>query len=97
MCDWGVVGYCGAGEPRPFYPELAAFAPTGDNLPNPNNLADGRARELLNIKWMVEPAVVLVIDRSGSMDGDPLANVKASAYERCRRVICQGKSVNLTL
>ena len=73
--------------PRTFYPELAAVAPD-PTLLYPLNLptiqldkpgAQAVARGVLEIIWMDEPVIQLVLDQSGSMGGTPLANVKAAA------------------
>ena len=65
-------------DPRTYYPELAAKAPKAD-LPYPDNLPtiqlpeeQAAARAELDIIWMAEPAIQIVLDKSGSMGGDPL-------------------------
>jgi len=69
---------------RPFYPELKAVAPKGNNLPRidlspltPEK--DLPSRAALNIIWEPGTVVMLTIDRSGSMSGAPLAYAKAAA------------------
>ncbi|MCL2103626.1 MAG: VWA domain-containing protein [Kiritimatiellaeota bacterium] len=68
--------------PRTFYPELAAVAPQGTNNPTiqlDKPGAQAVARGALEIIWMDEPVIQVVLDQSGSMGGTPLANVKAAA------------------
>lgn len=63
---------------RVFYPELAAVAPTGTNLPAVN-LPSSAARAKLDIIWADKLLLEVVIDNSGSMAGSPLENAKAAA------------------
>ncbi|MCL1920454.1 MAG: VWA domain-containing protein [Kiritimatiellaeota bacterium] len=87
--------------PRTFYPELAAAAPVGYTLPKVDfntfkHLPESEwpSREALNIIWMAEPVIQIVLDRSGSMDGTPLANVKAAA-QNLIDVVEDGMSVGV--
>lgn len=64
--------------PRIVYAELATVAPTGTNTPVIN--LPGTARSALNIVWMEDMLmIVIVIDRSGSMYGEPMEAAKAAA------------------
>lgn len=64
---------------RIHHPELAAVAPTGTNDPN-IDLPDTDARSELEIVWgSCQVAYQIVIDRSGSMTGNKLPNVKTAA------------------
>lgn len=66
---------------RIFYPEVAAKAPTGTNTPV-INLPNTAARQVLKILWgNADVVTVLVLDRSGSMDGDSIDNlIQASGH-----------------
>jgi len=82
---WGdLFRWPGSLRPRTSYPELAAVARLLEDGGIPTILLDKPGQkeyacEALKIIWMEEPAVQIVLDRSGSMGGTPLANVKAAA------------------
>lgn len=64
--------------PRLLYAELATVAPTGTNPPSVN--LPGTARSALTIVWMEDMLmIVIVIDRSGSMYGEPMESAKMAA------------------
>lgn len=64
---------------RPVYSELATVAPTGTNTPSSPDLP-GTARSDLDIIWEAKELVYeIVIDRSGSMGGNKIANAKTAA------------------
>jgi len=64
---------------RPFYPDLVAVAPSPGNEPSFPDLP-GTARSDLDIMWMNDQlGYNIILDRSGSMSGTPIANAKTAA------------------
>ncbi|MBI3926363.1 MAG: VWA domain-containing protein [Armatimonadetes bacterium] len=64
---------------RPFYAELAMVAPTGNSSANVGPVNSAAARAVLDIIWIEDTAYEIVIDKSGSMSGTPLANAQTAA------------------
>ena len=67
---------------RAYYPELATVAPVGNNLPRTDLVWGGPypSRDALKIHWITAKSVVqIVIDCSGSMEGQKLRDIKQAA------------------
>lgn len=61
---------------RVYYSDLTAPVSPFAIVQNTNTAA---ARDQLDIKWAGDPVIQLVIDRSGSMSGTPIANAKTAS------------------